>query len=442
MIQKQITILESPDANFSFTTACANQPTTFTPTSSAGIISWEWKIGTATYNQQSPIHVFGSPSSFNAELTVTGTNGCVAIQSKQVTVPILPTLNFTSSNNCAQQITSFTDLTVSGSDPVASRAWQFGTLGTGVGTSPTFSFSSSGSYPTMLTITNQSGCSYNISKNIDINNPPIPTFTATPVIGTAPLNVQVVNNTVNSVSQLWSANDPGNSISNEVTANFVFSELGEYVIDLTVSNAEGCSATTSKIISVVVPSLDLELVSLTLDPSSTGEINLLLSIKNKSNTPITNPKALIDISGQVQIKEIINAVIEPGETHNQVLTTGIVGAKNGLDYVCVELLLDGDFDLSNNKLCLSQEAKIVVLDPYPNPGSESMNLEWISENQGQADIYIFDPTGRKVFDGAIKEFAPGLSRMTIPLQNLNPGIYHILFVYEEVRQSFRYIIRR
>lgn len=440
--QKLITIAESPNADFSFTPACVNQATTFTPTSTTGINSWQWKIGTATYNQQSPTHVFGSSNTFNAELTVIDNNGCVTVLSKQVSVPVPATPNFSSTNNCAQQNTVFTDLTPSGADPVVSRAWQFGTLGIGTGPTASFLFPASGSYPTKLTVTNASGCSYIISKNVNISTSPIPTFTATPQVGTVPLTVQLANTSVNTVSQLWSVNDPESSTSTAQTTQFIFNELGQYVVDLTVTNPEGCSATSSKIISVIVPSLDLELTSLSLNPSTTGEINLLVAVKNNSNTPITNPKIAIDISGQVVVSETLNAVIQPSQTHTQVLAAGIVAAKGGANYVCAEVILDGDINTLNNKLCLNQASSTVVLDPYPNPGSDQMTIEWISESQGVADIYIFDPVGKKVFDYSLPDFESGLNRIAIPLQNFNPGIYHVLYVSGSVRKSFRYIVRR
>ncbi|HCR54942.1 MAG TPA: hypothetical protein DIW27_11030, partial [Cytophagales bacterium] len=51
--QKTITISQSPNAAFTSNAACVNQATVFTPLSTTGVNSWQWKIGTSTYSQQS-----------------------------------------------------------------------------------------------------------------------------------------------------------------------------------------------------------------------------------------------------------------------------------------------------------------------------------------------------------------------------------------------------
>ena len=261
-------------------------------------------------------------------------------------------------------------------------------------------------------------------------------------MGTPPLTVQLSNTSSSVASQLWTVNDPGNSTSTEATPSFTFTALGQYVVDLTIQNIEGCSSTTSKIISVIVPSLDIELSGLMLNPSATGEINLLLSVKNNSNSPITNPKAIVDISGETLITEVLNTTIQPGQTYSQVLFASIVQASGGVDYVCVELVLDGDKDLSNNKICVNQNSASVVLDPHPNPGVDQMNLDWIAAGASTVDVYIFDRVGRKVYDYSFDNVQTGLNRITVPLDVLSPGLYYILFSTNGVRKSFPYIVKR
>jgi PKD repeat protein len=441
-VQKMVTISQTPDANFSFNAACVNQATSFTPLSTAGIDSWQWKVGVSTYNQQNPTHVFSAPANYNVQLTAIGSNGCIGVVSQTINVPVPSVVDFGFENNCTGQDTRFTDLTNSGADPVSSRLWQFGSLGSASGATPSFSFSTAGSYPTKLTVTNQSGCSYSTTKIVNIAQSPVATFTATPQTGTAPLTVQLNNTSASSISQLWSANDPSNPTSTAKTTSFTFDKLGEYVVDLTIEDESGCTSVSSKIISVIIPILDIELTQLTLMPSATGESNILLSLINKSNFPVNNIKAIIDISGEALISETITATIQPNEVYSQILSAGIIGSRNGTSYLCVELVVDGDGDVRNNKKCLNNDVATVVMAPYPNPGSENVNLEWISTTATNAEIHIFDPTGRKVYENMFFDLDPGLHHATISVGLLNPGMYYVFFVSEGVRRSFPFVIRR
>lgn len=441
-VQKAITISQSPDPAFSFNPACVNQATIFTPTSTSGVSSWQWKIGTSTYNQQNPTHVFSFPSAYTAKLTVTGANGCVAVLTKPVIVPTAASVDFISENNCATQNASFTDLTTTSSDPISIRTWQFGTLGAGTGMTPTFNFPTSGSYPVKLTVTSEAGCSYSISKNVNIVNAPVVTFNATPLTGVPPLTVKFQNTSANSIAQLWKVNDADNSTSTENSPSFIFNELGQYVVDLTVVNVAGCANTLSKVISVITPSLDIELVNLTLLPANNGETNLLITLLNKSNSPVSNIKAIIDVAGEALISEVINAVVLPGETYSQILSTGIIGSKGNADFVCVELAVDGDVNYSNNKRCINSGSTIVVFDPYPNPGSDQLNLDWVANSSGKSEVYIFDRTGRKVFDNTISNYVEGFNHLTISLTSLNPGLYYVFFVSDGSRKSFPFVLRR
>jgi PKD repeat protein len=237
-------------------------------------------------------------------------------------------------------------------------------------------------------------------------------------------------------------NDGNNSSSTESSPTFTFNELGEYVVDLAVVNSEGCTTTTSKIISVIVPSLDVELTSLTLIPVATGETNLLISMTNKSKSPVTDLKALVDIGGGAIISENIDAIIQPGQSHTRLLSSNIVGKGANLNYVCVEIVVDGDDNPSNNKKCVSNEDVLVVFEPYPNPGSDNLNISWIATESGDAELNMFDPAGRKVLESKFVNFAEGYNNVTTSLANLNPGIYYVLFVSANSRKSFRYVVRK
>ena len=441
-IQKQITISQSPDTDFSFSPACVNQATQFTGLSSAEITSWQWNIGTSSYMTQNPIHVFGAPSSFNATVTANGSNGCITTVVKSIDVPVASSVDFLSENNCAEQATIFTDNTEVGADQPVTWNWQFGSEGTSSGPSSQFSFTKPGVYPSQLSITYQSGCTYSVVKNVTIIDSPTANFSATPENGTPPLEVNMINQSVNSVSQIWQVNDGNNSTTSELSPSFTFEELGEFVVDLTVFNSEGCFDSFSKIVSVIVPSLDVELTELTLAKANSGEVSLQISVKNKSNFSVSNLKASINVSGETLLSEVMPTTILPGSVYTQVLNTKIVAARNNLSFVCVELVADGDINISDNQKCENLESEIVVFDPYPNPGVNELSLDWVASASGNADVYIFNSSGQKVFDNTVVDFSIGLNHLIVQVPNLNPGIYFVLFVAEGIRKNFPVVISK
>lgn len=439
--QKQITISQSPTTDFSFNAPCVNQATVFVDESGPSISSWQWKIGSSTYTQQNPTHVFGFPSTYNAMLTVTGTNGCIGIKSKSINVPAAPGLDFATENNCSGQNTIFTDASTLSADKPVSWQWQFGTLGSGTGASTQFAFPSPGSYPAKLTVTNQSGCTYSFSKSITIAESPKANFIPTPQSGTPPLIVSFTNTSTNATSQSWFVNNSGSPASTVLSPTLTFDALGDYVVDLIAVNAAGCSDTFSQIISVVVPSLDVALTNLTLIPTTTGEVTVLISLLNNSNSSVKNPKVLLDITGETIISEILPITLLPGQSYSQALTTGVLATKAQLDYVCAQVVVDGDINSVNDKRCTNLESAAFIFDPYPNPASEQLTVEWVAADVNTATVAIFNSIGSAVFENEFAGQPAGLNRLTINLESLNPGAYFMRFTTGNTRKSFRLVIR-
>ncbi len=438
-VEKSITILQSPSAEFSTSPACVNQPTSFTPSSASGVVSWQWSIDNASYSVQNPTHTFDAPLSFPVELIVNGENGCIAIESKLVTVPATPVIDFTSENNCATQGTTFTEASSVVADLPQSWQWEFGESGSGSGESASFTFPSSGTFPTQLTVTYTSGCSYTAVKNVSIASTPVASFSATPESGTPPLSVQFTNNSAGSISQTWSV--AGNVISTDPSTQFIFDELGNYNVNLSVTNEAGCTGSDGKIISVVVPSIDVELSSLTLLPADNGYYNILLVILNKSNTVVNNVEARMDISGNAQLLEIITESIPPGTMLSKILSTGVVLPQHLPAYVCAELFAEGDVEETNNRNCETIN-DTVVLTASPNPASDHLTLDWVASTSGNAEVYIFDSTGHRVFQNNFSGFSVGLNHLALSLTNLNPGMYYLYFVSDNVSRIFPIMIRR
>ncbi len=439
---RTITIAQGPPIAFSNTPSCANQGTRFTDESGSDIRSWLWTIGNSTYSFSNPTHVFSSPGTYNVQLTVTGNNNCVATLSKNVTVPVAPELDFTFSDvTCIGQPVTFEDSSPTAADPAASYSWTFeGTAKSG--SLVQYSFAEAGTYNVKMTSVRESGCMYSISKSVSISPAPVAKFSANPEWGTSPLSVQFTNQSTGADTYLWTFNDKNGSTSTDSSPAFQFTDLGEYVVDLVATNAQGCSSTVSSKISVIVPSLDVELTNLNLikDPSS-GTYRIMVTIKNKSNFVLTSADVIVDISGNARIKETISTTISPDGEVSQLLTNQIVPGSL-FTYLCAELDMPSDIDAFNNKICESVSDEGVTFAPYPNPSNGEFHFDWISQSQGEAHFVILSSMGQMVFEQEVTVNGSGFNQAKFDLTSYQTGIYFFKFSSGSLSKTTRIVILR
>jgi len=141
---------------------------------------------------------------------------------------------------------------------IVSYTWDFKDGYTGNGVTVNHTFSSIGSYNVLLTVTDGKGATDTTTKNITItetlsNQSPIASFTATPTSGVAPLavsfNASSSSDSDGSItSYAWDFKD--GYTGNGVTVNHTFNSTGSYNVELTVTDNEGASDSTTKTITV------------------------------------------------------------------------------------------------------------------------------------------------------------------------------------------------
>lgn len=440
VVQQVINIAQSPGASFSNSTACVNQGTQFTDTSTGSIKSWQWKIDNSSYSFFNPIHVFGNSGSYTAQLIVTDNNKCIGVVTRPISVPVYQSADFTSSSTCATKPSVFQNVTPVSMDPILAVTWDFGGMGSGNGSPAQFIFPDAGNYPVTMDAHATSGCVYSVTKTIVEAEPPVAGFTPSAEAGAAPLLVQFENTSSNASNYNWHFHDKTDSTSTVVSPSYSFNELGDYVVDLDAFTAEGCMDTHSTMISVVVPSVDAALNDLQFvtDPIS-GERQTLFIVENKGNLPLTNPTILVEISGGITLKENLNLTVKPGQSASQVLRYSLL--PGDVHYVCLEVETTGDVDLYNNKQCASLFGETIAFGPYPNPANGELHLDWITTTEGTAEISIFASTGAKAFDTTVSAPGAGLNQIRVDVSNLSSGIYLIVCNYAGLKKTFRFAVQ-
>ncbi|MDP1621455.1 MAG: PKD domain-containing protein [Bacteroidales bacterium] len=193
-IVKTVNSIPSPIANYSVSpTTCYGQPVQFTNQSQTNgggsILSWLWNFGDPlsgalnTSVVQNPTHNFIGVSPFTVTLTVTSTNGCVNTYSgPPITVNALPVANFTNTNACEGNPTTFTNTSVANSTggSFISYAWNFGDGGVSTQASPQHIYLAYGNYVVTLTVVNDNGCSHTVTRTITVNPKPVADFSFSP----------------------------------------------------------------------------------------------------------------------------------------------------------------------------------------------------------------------------------------------------------------------
>ena len=167
-----------PAPSFIADTVCKQIATTFTNTSTGGVLyNWNFGDGSANSTATNPSHTYANSGIFVTTLTVTNNSSCKAVTSNSVEVDANAIVSFSSPNICVGTNSVFNNT----STPTTNVAysWNFGDPTNPVDTSniqsPTYTYPSAGTYTVDLTITSTSGCVS--SKTTTVNVKPIPQVT-------------------------------------------------------------------------------------------------------------------------------------------------------------------------------------------------------------------------------------------------------------------------
>lgn len=208
----------------------------------------------------------GNPVGNSQTITVTPANGvvstyCVEIgencasptasQCMNVTTDpeITPDFNALVLSGCTPFETRFANTTNDPNGDVTSYDWSFGSQGTMTTITPDtvdVTFNTAGVYDVSLALTTTNGCVFETTYQSYVEAFPVPNAslysTNNPASMFEPEIQYMSNSTGNQISHSWTFEDgnPSNSTQEEVLVGFPEGEPGEYLVTLTVVDANGC----------------------------------------------------------------------------------------------------------------------------------------------------------------------------------------------------------
>jgi hypothetical protein len=106
--------------------------------------------------------------------------------------------------------------------------------------------------------------------------------------------------------------------------------------------------------------------------------------------------------------------------------------------LCVEITeVNGqqDENPANNIRCINLDADFVVVEPYPNPAEQVINLQVVVSRKDFLSITVYDATGKlikEVYSGSV---AAGLNKFSFDISSLSEGTYFCKYSFSAKNYS-------
>lgn len=273
-VNKTKTIIVNDKPTLDFTVSNPNPNTTdtvnFTGTANdpdGNITNYEWDFddgkGPSGENATNASHTFSQEGDFGVTLTATDDRNTENSVSKTVDVNIVePTAVFSVSPDAPTTSDTVTFNASNATDAdgsITGYDWEFGDKNNDTGKIVTHSYASNGTFTVNLTVTDNEGGINTTSQNISINNtPPNAAFSFSP---SSPVSTKDtitfdasgsndIDGSLSSTAYDWEFGDGVKKNNSTVDPTHSYSDGGDFIVNLTVTDANGATSKTNQTITV------------------------------------------------------------------------------------------------------------------------------------------------------------------------------------------------
>jgi PKD repeat protein len=333
------TPISQPQASFTANPQQGPSPlqVAFTNTSQGDALEFSWDLngdGTEDSSEPNPAFTYQNPGSYTVRLTARNSAGesvatTTIVAEAAAVVP--PTASFTANPTSGNSplVVTFTN-TTSGDSPAYSWDFNGDGLTDSTDASPTFQFTTAGTYVVTLVATNSAGTS-SATGTIQVTSPvPVPdaSFTANPTNGRAPLTVTFTNTTSQPVTRLeWDLDGNGSVDATTGDTTFVYNSPGSYVVTLRVFNDAGEDSVSQVItVSEAVPA---PVASFSVSPTN-PTVGDTVTFTNTTQQPIDALSWDLNGDGvpEDQQNSVVTFVYTTDGTFNATLTVSNASGSN------------------------------------------------------------------------------------------------------------------
>lgn len=413
-----VTVNLPPLADFTFpANNCDGQIVQFTdnsvPSGGGSINAWHWNFGDPVSGSanisslQNPTHQFSSPGSYTVTEIATNVNGCSDTISKVIQINILPVPTISGSSSVCAGTAGAIYSTEAGMTGYTWSISSGGTITGGAGTNQiTVTWSVAGAQTVSVNYINSNSCTAASPtvKNITVN--PLPPATISPGGPTTFCEGGSVTLTANTeISYYWSTGETTQSITATVSGNYW----------VTVTDANGCSATSASITITVLPlpgkpdipagpdTVDLHYITST-DYTITGAPSAT------SYTWNLNPSNAGTISGTGLTGTVVWDSYFLGSVLVKVKSLNSCGESPWSD--------EKQTVVKNTATGIADMSKLSILI-YPNPATDLVNIEFRGNTTNPKTLLeVFEIDGRLLKKITITE-----RKTQVDISVLPPAVY-------------------
>ncbi|MDX1653404.1 MAG: PKD domain-containing protein [Brumimicrobium sp.] len=252
-----VTVLPSPEIDFTFSEECYGKETEFTSTvtSTDPITGYSWIYdGTQFSTDPNPNYILPDVGTNDVTAIVYSQNGCSDTITKPVFTFYLPVVDFNTPAPCLNGGTQYFDGTTVVGDSAVSWEWNFGDGNSSSDQNPLHQYGSANDYNVQLIVTTSQGCVDSLSNLITIFPGPDAAFSATPSNAYVFENINFIDLSTSDfplVSWLWDFDDGNFSVNQNTSYNY--SDGGDYEVMLVVEDSNGCIDTAKNIVHIYLP---------------------------------------------------------------------------------------------------------------------------------------------------------------------------------------------
>jgi PKD repeat protein len=442
-LNKPILVKTSPVAAFEYTKLCVGDTVKFKDISLIPFpqqnIFREWIFNdTIIINSLfEPTFVYQQAGAFPVLLYIMASNGCRDTITTQIEITNHPNAGFYHNNACINSQTNFIDTSNCINCSVNNWEWTINNSVFAISDTANFIFQDTGFYEVNLSVVNTAGCESNTSQNVHIGNKPNSSFNLSELFGSPPINLEIENLSEDNLLYQWSFGN--GDVSNAFEPVYTYQDTGEFVLNLIVSDLNGCMDSSSKTLKILPKKVDMAITDALISEND-GYIYTELSIINLGTSRVYSFDILLNSNGFINnTLEKWEGILLPGERIQYQLKNVFAQPDNynKVDFMCFKIQnIDQGIDVNdlNNEQCdLFESDMFQIASLFPNPVNDFIKLNLISPTEASVTIEIID------FKGVIvKRFEEKLNNgiNIIPIETISllQGVYNCHIVYNN--QSF------